>query len=504
MKNTQKLTRLLLLLLALAMVISTFAACATEDDEPIATDEATSEEVGGDNVIDDDGEIRDEDGYIIDDVPEGLNFGDEFKILSAANQKTHHWREETDESTVGQAILKRNQTVEERLGISFVWDHQPCYASGDKAAFAQMVEVDAAGGHEIDGVVAYNLVPYRVANKGLCANLADTAYINLEKPWWPKEYLDTMMYKDQIFALVDNASVGTLTNLSAVFFNNTMLENKGIESPYALYDRNEWTLAKLKELTTDTYEDKNADGKRDVAGDIFGVMTSTGARITCWYYGAGIRFSNMENGELILVDDVEYIGNRIDAITDLFGTNDNMLTDSKQFLAFNEERVYFYLCVLSQCTDMVNNNLDIDYGVAPNPKFNSEQDRYYTHIPNTHDAWFFPKGVQDADCSSAFIELMASESYRQVNYVFFETNLKVRYAPDERLAGMYDMIRDSITFDFCYIYKEVTGTNLDSELVACIKTPTSYNWATKWAGIKDAVKSQFDEILAVYDAGSAQ
>ena len=212
----------------------------------------------------------------------------------------------------------------------------------------------------------------------------------------------------------------------------------------------------------------------------------------------------MENGELILVDDVEYIGNRIDAITDLFGTNDNMLTDSKQFLAFNEERVYFYLCVLSQCTDMVNNNLDIDYGVAPNPKFNSEQDRYYTHIPNTHDAWFFPKGVQDADCSSAFIELMASESYRQVNYVFFETNLKVRYAPDERLAGMYDMIRDSITFDFCYIYKEVTGTNLDSELVACIKTPTSYNWATKWAGIKDAVKSQFDEILAVYDAGSAQ
>jgi hypothetical protein len=312
-----------------------------------------------------------------------------------------------------------------------------------------------------------------------------------------------MMYKDQIFALVDNASKGTLTNLSAVFFNNTMLENKGIESPYDLYDRNEWTLAKLKELTTDTYEDKNADGKRDAAGDVFGVMTSTGARITCWYYGAGIRFSNMENGELVLVDDVEYITNRITAITDLFGTNDNMLTDSKQFVAFNEERVYFYLCVLSQCTNMVNNNLDIDYGVAPNPKFDSAQDRYYTHIPNTHDAWFFPKGVKDADCSSAFIEAMASESYRQVNYVFFETNLKVRYAPDERLAGMYDMIRDSITFDFCYIYKEVTGTNLDSELVACIKNPTSYNWATKWAGIKDAVKTQFDDILAIYDNGAA-
>lgn len=500
MKSAQKLTRLLLLLLALAMVISTFAACATEDDEIVSTEDSTQGSVSGDEYDDN----LDENGYEKDDIPEGLNFGDEFKILSAENQKNHHWREETDDSTVGKAIFKRNQTVEDRLGITFVWDHQPCFKDADKSAFAQMVVTDADGGHEIDGVVAYNLVPYRVANLGLCENLADTTYINLEKPWWPKEYLSTMMYKDQIFALVDNASVGTLTNLSAVFFNNTMLENKGIESPYDLYDRNEWTLAKLKELTTDTYEDKNADGKKDVAIDVFGVMTSTAARITCWYYGAGIRFSNMENGELVLVDDVEYISNRIAAITDLFGANDNMLTDKSQYVAFNEERVYFYLCVLSQCTNMVNNNLDINYGVAPNPKFDSAQDRYYTHIPNTHDAWFFPKGVKDADCSSAFIEAMASESYRQVNYVFFETNLKVRYAPDERLAGMYDLIRDSITFDFCYIYKEVTGTNLDNELRACITSPQAYNWATKWAGIKDSVKSQFDDILAVYNAGAAQ
>ena len=503
MKNTQKLTRLLLLLLALAMVISTFAACATEDDEPIATDEATSSEAGGDTVIDDDGEIRDENGYIIDDVPEGLNFGDEFKILSADNQKTHYWAAEEDTTTVAQALYKRNTTVEDRLGITFVWDHQPCYQTADKAAFAQMVKTDYDAGNEIDGVVCYNLVPYRVANLGLCANLADTTYINLEKPWWPEEYLDTMMYKDQIFALVDNASVGTLTNLSGIFFNNTMLENKGIQSPYELVDSNEWTVAKLKELSKDTYEDKNQDGKVDKAGDVFGVMTSTAARITCWYYGAGIRFSNMENGELVLVDDVEYISNRLDSIIDLFvAGGDNIITDTSQYVAFKEERVYFYLCVLSMCTNMVNNNIEIDYGVVPNPKFDASQERYYTHLPNTHDAWFIPKGAKDMDCSSAWIEAMASESYRQVNYVFFETNLKIRYAPDERLAEMYDLMRDTITFDFVYIYKEVTGTNLDNEIRSCITTPTSYQWATKWAGVKDSVKTQFDSILALYDTGA--
>lgn len=499
MKSAQKLTRLLLILLALAMVLSTFAACATEDEEIAPSESEDQATEGGSNVDD---EERDENGYIKDDLGE-LNFGDEFKVLSADNQKSHHWAAEDDASTVGQAIFKRNETVEERLGITIVWDHQPCYATADKAAFAMMVKTDYDAGNEIDGVVAYNLVPYRVANMGLCANLADTNYINLEKPWWPEEYLNTMMYKDQIFALVDNASKGTLTNLSAIFFNNTMLENKGIQSPYELVDKNEWTLAKLSELTKDTYEDKNADGKVDKNTDIFGVMTSTAARITCWYYGAGIRFSNMVNGELVLNDDVEDISNRLTAITDLFGSDDNMITDKTQYLAFKEERAYFYLCVLSMCTSMVNDNIDIDYGVVPNPKFNSEQERYYTHIPNTHDAWFYSKGVKDADCSSAFIEAMASEAYRQVCYVFFEVNLKIRYAPDERLGEMYDMLRDTITFDFCYIYKEVTGTNLDNEIRACITTPQTYNWATKWAGIKDAVKTQFDDILAIYDNGAA-
>ena len=501
MKTAQKLTRILLVLLALAMVISTFAACATEDDDYVASegDTTAADDNGGDNIDDED---VDENGYIKDDIPDGLNFGDEFRVLAADDQKTHFYATEEAIDTVGQAIYKRNLTVEDRLGISMVWDLQPCYAGADKTAFAQMVKTDYDAGHEIDGVVCYNLVPYRVANMGLCTNLADTAYINLEKPWWPEEYLNTMMYKDQIFAVVDNASVGTLTNLSGIFFNNTMLENKGIQSPYELVKNNEWTIAKLKELTKDTYEDKDANGKVDQTTDVFGVMTSTAARITCWYYASGIRFSNMVNGELVLVDDVEYISNRLDGIIDLFGSEDNMLTDKSQYVAFKEERVYFYLCVLSLCTNMVNNNVEIDYGVVPNPKFNAEQDRYYTHIPNTHDAWFIPKGVNDVDCSSAWIEAMASESYRQVNYVFFETNLKIRYAPDEQLAGMYDLMRDTITFDFCYIYKEVTGTNLDNEIVACIKTPASYNWATKWAGIKDAVKSQFDDILSIYDAGA--
>ncbi len=491
MKGIQKTTRFVLILLVLAMMLSVFAACTTEDEEiavttteaPAGTDDPTGPGV-----------------YVDDNIPDDLNFGDEFWILSSDHQKSHYWAEESNTAPVAQAIYKRNETVESRLGISLQWDHQPCSSSkaDQKDAFVQRAEIDSSSGNKYDCVVSYNLLPYRLANKGLAVNLNDTTYIDLEMPWWPDEYLSNMLYQDKIFALVDNASVGTLENLSCIFFNNDMLEDKNIESPYDLVANNEWTIPKLKELIKDTYEDKNNDGKEDL-GDIYGLCTSTAPRITCWYYGAGLRFSSIdENGDLVMNTDVENTTNVIETIVDLFSTRDSAVVDTKQFVMFGEERVYFYLCVVSMCTNMVNNNIDINYGVAPNPKLNSKQSRYYTHVPNTHDAWYLIKGTKDLDCSSAVIECMASEAYRQVNQVFFEDTIKLRYAPDEKVAVMYDLIRESITFDFIYIYKDVIGTDIDNGVQKCVRYPDTYKWATVWAGIKDGMKTKFQTVLDSY------
>lgn len=487
MKLRSNILRTLVFLLCFAMILPAFAACA-KDGKEMATKEG--EETGA---------TVEDDGFVKDNIPEGLNFNDEFLILSAKNQKTHFYAEETDETTVGQAIFARNRTVEERLGIELKWNHQPCFATEEKNTFAKMIETDIQAGNEIDCVVSYNLVPYMLAINGYCENLAKTPYIDLEMPWWPKEYLGTMLYKEQIFALVDNAGVGTLSNLSCIFFNNDLLESRGLESPYDLVANNEWTIPKLKELIAETYEDlDNTQSKTDA--DMYGLCTSTYARVTCWYYGAGIRFSDLDdNGELVLNTDVEEISNKLNAIIDLFNTEDSLLYEKEQYVMFREQRAYFYLCVLDLCTNLVNKNVEVNYGVAPNPKFNSEQDRYYTHMPNTHDTWFIPTGVDSLECSSAFIECMASEAYRQVNPVYFETNLKVRYAPDERLAEMYDLIRESITFDFVYIYQAVMGGDCNDQIRNCIKNPTGKNWATRWAEIKGKVETNFQSVLDTYD-----
>ena len=491
MKSSHIALRTLSLLLCLILAIGLLAACKTEDaeDTSVASTDASQAPT-----------TTEEPGYVPDSL-EDLNFGEEMRLLASDEQKKHFWAAENATTVIEKAIFKRNQTVESRLGIEIVWDLQGSNSETEKSDFIKRIEADAKSGHEIDAVACYNLIPYSLANKGLAVNLAQTQHIDLDGPWWPAEFLEHMLCNDKIFALVSSCGVGTLTNLSGVFFNIDLLEAKGIEAPYTLVKNNQWTIGKLKSLIKDTYVDKNANGVSDIE-DIYGLCNSSAARMTCWYYGAGVRFSELnENGELVLTaGDVEKISHVVDTLVDLFSTDTYLYEESSatRYTIFKEERVYFYLSTLTLCTNMVNNNVTVNYGVVPNPKLTTEQSRYYTHIPNSHEAWFIPTGVKNEDASSALLECMASEAYRQLNEVFFETNLKLRYAPDERLAEVYDLIRDSITFDFVYIYKNVFSSNCDNTLLNCLKKPATYQWASSWEKIESSVNTDFEKMLNIY------
>ena len=481
-------------LLCMVMLAGLLSACNVEDTNENATTaspDATKAPTIGTELVD---------GYVPDSL-DGLNFDREVLLLASHNQRSHFYADEATTTVIGKAIYKRNETVENRLGIELKWELRGDNAESEKNDFIKLVEADIQSGHEIDAVASYNLTPYTLASKGYCTNLAETEHIDLSGPWWPTEFLDHMLYNGKIFALVGSCGVGTLTNLSGVFFNNDLLEAKKLESPYDLVKKNEWTIPKLQELIKDTYEDKNHDGKEN-SPDVYGLCTSSSARMSCWYYGAGLRFSEMdENGQLRLIaNDVEKFTAVLDSIAELFNTQDAFLYEdgSTRYTIFKEERVYFYLSTLTLCTNMVNAGVTVNYGVVPNPKFNSEQERYYTHLPNSHEAWYIPTGVDDLDCSSAFLECMASEAYRQLNEVFFETNLKLRYAPDDRLAAMYDLIRESITFDFVYVYKNVFSANCDSVALKCMQKPESNKWATSWGQISSSVIGDFEKMLAIY------
>jgi hypothetical protein len=105
--------------------------------------------------------------------------------------------------------------------------------------------------------------------------------------------------------------------------------------------------------------------------------------------------------------------------------------------------------------------------------------------------------ASNLDMSSAILECMASESYRQVAPVYFDQCIKLRYAPDERLSEMYDLIRDSMVFDFYSIHRGIFN-DPTSVLLRCVTRPELSNWRSQQAAHKSAWDVKFNELISLY------
>ncbi|MBQ8431749.1 MAG: hypothetical protein IJX28_02590 [Clostridia bacterium] len=477
------------LLLVAAMLLTILTACQTPDKEMSGTTEAP---VIATTVVT---ENTDENGLYYDDLPEDLDFNRIFRILGCQQQAyqfqgTHA----EDEDAIQRAIYERNMTVEERLGVEIEWDLvQGTW--GTRETFLTALQTACDGGTPHDGVIAYNLVPPVVAVRGYAANLYGAEYIDLSAPWWPSVYRREMLINDQIYSLEETNDHGVLMSMLAVFFDNDRLESRNLESPYDLVAKNEWTMEKLSEMIKDTYEDFDNDQKVS-AGDIFGVCTASNSKIDAWFYGCGYRFSEVQNGEVVSLVESPELNDCLDTLIGFLNNNDVYPYDTSQGKMFYEKRAYFYSggVYLARYTEG-----EVNFGIVPQPKLNSEQERYYTHLSNEHDAWCVPYNVKDMDCTSAVMECMASESYRQIGPLYFETYLKLRLAPDERLAGMYDLIREGITFDFIYLYTCVYSQSPKDQFKNCYLKPATYQWASTLAQYKNTWTAAFQQILDTYD-----
>ncbi|MBE6627789.1 MAG: hypothetical protein E7629_02570 [Ruminococcaceae bacterium] len=494
MKNNRLTVRFFCLLLSLCTLCAVFCACATEDADKTLTD--ASEASVESNEDPTEGAPTDEEGYLLlESIPEDFKIGGEFKILGWGDGAQHYRAEETDD-VVGNAIYKRNMTVEETLGVDLQWSFSP--GNWDhKEEYIQQVKSTSDAGMAYDALVCYNLVPYALAVNGLAENLYDTAYIDLTAPWWPSVYLGEALYNETIFGLVEGCAYATMRQMTGIFFNNDLIEDKNLRSPYDMVAANEWTLDNMMVMIKDTYEDRNSNGKKD-GGDFYGASTGYSPQVDGWFYGMGYRWSEFDgDGNLTLLAGDPSIIEFTDRMAEAFSQQDFYGVDDNRGDLFKASRAILYMESVT-LADTTLKDQEIRYGIVPAPKKNAEQERYYTHLTNRHDAWCIPLNAKDNDNSSAVIECMAYESYRHVDPVYYDACIKLRYASDERLGEMYDLMRDSITFDFFYLFGASFSKFPIEPMRFCCQMPDQYSWSSIWQQYSATWKSEFDNIVSLY------
>lgn len=498
-KNTY--LRLGCMLLALLMLLCVFIACAKPGDESQDTTTKAS-----DNTPDNPSDTTaadTSDVYESDDIPADLNYNGKTITLLYWGDREHEEFEVAKQmgENVNDAIFNRNLTIEDRLGIDMAF----ISTDGDSDNVNNWVKYVnnsiSAGGGEFDVFACYSLSMAATASKGMCYNLLDSEceYLNFDKPWWPERLITEATINDKLYFASGDISANALYMMYCCFVNTDIIEEMNLPNVFDLVKNNEWTYDKFISMCSNVYIDQNADGVKSV-GDRFGYMTS-GIHVDPWFYGSGalivdkdaegnLRMAPSFSGEKV-ISTIEMLN------TLLHKTDDGMYTPNVQHqLEFNNGNLLF---AIDRCRISITkfDNPDLHYSVVPCPKYDSAQESFVTVMGNPFTLYGIPIDAKDDELSmlSAYLETYASESYRQVTPELYEVSLKTKYVQESDSAKMYDIIRESLSFDLGRIFSaSLVGQSTFRNVIKDNQT----NWASQSKAIAKQMPKLLEKLISAY------
>ena len=147
-------------------------------------------------------------------------------------------------------------------------------------------------------------------------------------------------------------------------------------------------------------------------------------------------------------------------------------------------------------------NMADGFGVLPMPKFNEEQESYYTQL-HACELWGVPVDCKDPDMSTAVMTSMGYDSHEVVLVPHFEKLLKTRYVKDSESGYMIDTIYYNIYMNFDSIYNEVlqVGNGFDQKgqmpmfMFGAIAKGEYGSVNAWWTSNRDGLRSELEGIL---------
>ncbi len=501
MKLTKKRTTCLLL----AALMLSFPLTACGDSKTVT--ETTPTETAPVTETETEGET--DRSQVKDNLPADLDFaGLSMPIMyrGFAADTIEVYAEELTGEPVSDAVYNRNTSVAERLNVAF--EYVPM-GTGTADAFPADAKASIIAGSDDFSIVSWNqFSSVALCLENLVMDLKDAPYLDLEMPWWNKEYMDILQIGDKKrFFLMGDIALNSLRVTAATFFNQKLFNDVfgDYNDLYQLVLEGGWTVEQLKTMGEMGYQDTNGDGQMNY-GDIFGIDTTTVSHCDYFAYCAGFQVSARDQDGmpyLTLQDEKNYT--IIDKLNDLYWNSGNGLFIEKDAGGafngtlyvehFSSDTILFMPHWFKICESL--RDMESGYGLVPYPKLDESQESYISLVHDTASLYYLPQTCGHMEEACAVLEALCAETYRTVMPAYYEVALKRQYARDDISANMIDLIHDTSMTDFGYVYNDSigsVGTIMRGVLAA------NGNYASAVAGVEKKAETALAELIATYTA----
>ncbi|MBR4961943.1 MAG: extracellular solute-binding protein [Clostridia bacterium] len=441
--------KMLALLLALLMAGSTMAACGDAGSTETSTDTAAADTVPEET----------EPVYVKADLPERDFEGETFtffgRIYEGAWSATDILAKEAVGEQINDAVYARTLYMEETYNLSL-----DVVESGETTVVNQLKKFITAGDDAYCAIVSDVYDAGAVAVGGMLHDLHNVEYIDLEQRWWSDMTNDSLSLGGKLYYATGDIFIIDNKATRVFFFNKDIVEDVGLENPYALVREGKWTLDTYMGMNEAAAADLNGDGEMDPDVDRYGTMVqpTLGGIL---YFAAGGKLTDKD------ADDMPYFAcDTAEAIEILMGisetiansptinmTNDTTINGSEpdNIPRFMENLALFAPEVLKHIETMRESEVDI--GILPPPKYNEAQEGYYCYA----DGWCvnvvsIPVTNINTDKIGFILEAMSADSLNNLTPAYYEVCLTDKYVRDQESVEMLDLILSSAVMDNANIF----------------------------------------------------
>ena len=495
--------KMLCMFLAMLMLASLLVACANSNDPAQDSQgEQTEQETGDPNYT--------------DEVP-ALNFGDEtITILSrdkfgVNDEFFAESNTDTQSDVVASAVYGRNMNIENRLGVTL----EMLLEAEPVAKHSTAVK---GGSSDYDIVTDSTYLAIQAVLKGEFVNLRDIQYIDLDKYYWTQGYNDIVSFgaENKQYLASGALALSMFRYMFVTVYNREVFESLGETDLYEVVKNGDWTMHYQNQIIADRYLDIGETPNKRDEKDMYGLITGDTVSVDPYCVAANVQLvSKNSDGEWFynadqfertvdLCEKVQALYNN--SATYVFKTatyDDTGKTDIVEAFA-NGVSMMATVQVFALETN-VGDLAEFDYGIAPMPKFDVNQENYATYVQDQVTAVGVSSSIADEDklaMLGAVLECMASESYATVVDAYYSTALSYQYLQNPESKEMLDLIYNSLTFDFSgacsNIIQNNGGQSIRDQLRPLFagKSTKLGSTLTKWQKSADKALGKINDFLA--------
>nr|MBQ4319511.1 hypothetical protein [Clostridia bacterium] len=437
------------------------------------------------------------------DVPEKKYDGYEFRIM-ARNVEHQKWEaidivaEEENGDPINDAVYNRNRELEEKFDIKVV--------RKDVKGPASVIKPLVLAGEDAADLVtdSVNALTTLMSDK-LIVDYNDIPYINYEAPWWDTNLIEGLSAKNQVYMMTGDISITDNFGTWILGFNKDMIKEFSKKDPYELIENGTWTYDEMLTMMEGVAGDLDGNG---VMED-FDRYALTGEAYNTYVFlaGSGAHITAKDENDLPYLDLFnERTAQALEKVLDIQNDKSKVLlsdwlkgTYTSKFddcinKNFGEGRVLLWMGSMKVIE--ILRGYDVNFGLAPTPKYDEAQDRYYTSFSNSNcTAYSVPVTNKDLERTGILTEAMAAESMYTLTPAYYEVTLKGKALRDDESEAILDLVFDSRLFDLGMVYKWGNLFNIFSTMTK----ENSRDFSSKYAALESTTQAAIDKFVNSLD-----